>query len=232
MKLSPLSLVALGILAVGGVIAAMLGRVDIGILMGVVGLGILVGQTMRANRQQNDEASAITLGNEDQAKLSPLRRLKREIAEIVQSKVGDPTISVVGSEALRESERIYDQCAQLLLMRRELNKAFVGRSAAGRELENLERDLAAATSEAERAALESALAARKLESEHYAKADSAVERIEAGLRQAQAALSEMKARLATVSAGETGAATELEDTLSRLRTLGTSLDEAEEWLRS
>jgi len=232
MKMSPVSLLSLALIAAGGVISAMFGRFDIGVLLGVLAIGLLAIQTMAANRRQNDDPQTTDLGNEDQAKLSPLRRLKREIQEIVESKASDPTISVVGNEALRESERIYDQCAQLLLLRRELNKAFVGRSAASRELEHLERDLNAATSEAERAALESALAARKLESEHYAKADQAVERIEAGLRQAQAALSEMKARLATVSAGETGAGSELEDTLGRLRTLGTSLDEAEAWLRS
>lgn len=231
MKGNLLRFVSIGLVAAGVAIAAFI-RLDVGVLMGVLGVAGLAGQTIFGNRSASLAEADDNLSNEDHARLSPLRRLKREIYEIVEGKAGDPTVSVIGKEAMREADRIYDQCAQLLRVRRELNRAFVGRSSAERELRNLEEDLAAAKTEAEKSALASALEARRLEAAHYSEADQALERIEAGLRQAQAALSEMKARLATVSVGDTGASSELEETLGRLRTLGTSLDEAEEWLKT
>lgn len=222
---------ALGLVAAGVAVAAF-ARLDVGALMFVAGIGLLAGQTIVANRTQSQQENRHDLSNEDHARLAPLRRLRTEIREIVAAKAGDPSVTVVGAEAVHEAERIYEQCVHLLKARRELNRAFVGRSAATQELEKLERDLASATSDVERSALESALEARRLEASHYTTADQALERIDAGLRQAQAALSEMKARLATVSAGNTETSFELEETLGRLRTLGTSLDEAEAWLKN
>lgn len=224
-------LVSLGLIVAGAAVAV-LGRVDVGTLLGVLGFVGLAAQSIVGNRRSIETGARDDLTNEDHARLSPLRKLRKEIHAIVEAKRSDPTVAVVGSEAVQEADRIYDQCAQLLKVRRELNRAFGGRAAAERELQTLERDLASAATEVERSALASALEARKLEAAHYAHADNALERIEAGLRQAQAALSEMKARLATVSAGQLGSSNDLEETLGRLRTLGTSLDEAEAWLRS
>lgn len=226
-----LRLASIGLLAAGVAVAAFF-RLDLGVLMSVAGIGLLAGQTIVGNRKLTQEEDRHDLSNEDHARLSPLRRLRTEIRSIVEAKKGDPTVSVVGAEAAQEADRIYEQCVHLLKVRRELNRAFVGRSAATHETEKLERDLAAATSAEEQAALRSALEARRLEAAHYSTADQALERIDAGLRQAQAALSEMKARLATVSAADAETSTELEETLGRLRSLGTSLDEAEAWLKN
>jgi chromosome segregation ATPase len=160
--------------------------------------------------------------------------LRNDIVALVESKKSDVSIAVVGAEAATEADHILSQAANMLQLRRELLKASSGKIEAEKELRSLEGELAAAGSDAERKALQSALEARQAELSHYADADSANERIVAGLRQAEAALSEMKARLTTAAANGADAVEEegeLRETIGRLKSLGTSLDEAEAWLR-
>jgi phage shock protein A len=66
-----------------------------------------------------------------------------------------------------------------------------------------------------------------------ARAGDALERIELGLRQAEAALAEMRARLAAapLEAQTDAPGEDLRETVGRLKALGTSLEEAEEWLK-
>ena len=100
-------------------------------------------------------------------------------------------------------------------------------------MQELRADISNAQSDEERETLQSALEARQTEFSHYRNAQEAVDRIDSHLRQAEAALSEIKARLGTAAAGtaENAPATELQETIGRLKSLGTSLEESEEWLR-
>jgi hypothetical protein len=169
--------------------------------------------------------------NEDRSRLAPVRKLQAEIEKVVADNSSNVAVKVIGAEALTESNRIVDQCVRMLNLRAELSRATAGKSEAERGIAALEAQKAAATSDQERATLDSALAARRLEADHYAGASGTLERIDAGLAQAQAALSEMKSRLAMAAAGGSSAEDhegELADTISRLKTLGASLDEAEQ----
>jgi hypothetical protein len=106
---------------------------------------------------------------------------------------------------------------------------------AEQEVEDLTQRAESATSEAERQALEGAREARQLELGHYDKVTTTIAHIDSGVRQAEAALSEMKARLAVSSGSEKALSAgdeELRDTVGRLKSLSVSYAEAEQTLNS
>lgn len=107
---------------------------------------------------------------------------------------------------------------------------MAGRTLAQREVEKLETWQT--ESGEEDAAVKSALQARKLELEHYAAGEAAIATIDNGIRQAEAALSEMKARLevglSRQQAEWASTSDELRETIGRMKALGISYDEAEE----
>ena len=172
------------------------------------------------------------LSNEERAQLGPLRKLRKEIARIVEARNEEVSVSVVGAEAIQEADHILEQCAKLVRLRRELKRGLFSQAESSRQIQSLQSDLQTAGDD-QRATLESALQARRQEEAHYSDAGDALQRINASLRQAEAALSEMKARLATSSASAVGnePSRELEDTIGRLKSLGASLDEAEDFLK-
>lgn len=226
---TPLSLLSAAVVVVG----AVLGRFDVALLGVILLIGCVAFLAIKGGASERSNDVLEDLGNEERAQLAPLRKLRNEIAAIVEAKQADVSISVVGREALAEADRLLVQGAKLVQARRELKKVAGGKQKADREIAQLEADLGAAAAEGERAALASALEARKLEASHYGEADSVLERLDRGLRQAEATLSEIKARLATASAGAVGGehTSELDETLARLRSLGSSFDEAEQWLK-
>ncbi|MCX7800555.1 MAG: hypothetical protein N2109_09460 [Fimbriimonadales bacterium] len=169
---------------------------------------------------------------EDRATLRKLQRMRDDIASIVRPARGQPSaaIRVVGEEALAEADRIVRQVGSLLGAKRELRQLEQGRYEAEREASKLEERLAAA-SEAERPALEAALRARRDQAARYAEVSARVESIAASIDQAELALSEIKARLATAAtAAAPGEEDSLRETLGRVRALGRSLDEAKAWM--
>jgi hypothetical protein len=230
MKRVILNPLVLGLAAVAAAAAAF-GRFPIAALALVCAVGVAVIGAMKAAQAGRAEDEFEDLPNEDRARLAPLRKLRREIRAIVEGRKDDVSIAVVGAEADAEAGHILTQCARMVQLRRELRKNLSG-SDSEQEIATLEQELSESQSDAERAALQAAISARRTEADHYRKASDALERIDASLRQAEASLSEMKARLATSLAdADESPRTELLDTIGRMRALGTSLDEAEEWLK-
>jgi chromosome segregation ATPase len=226
---------ALPLVVMFGLVAAgaILGRVELA-LLGILGaIGALAAISMRAAQERHAEQELESVHPQDRALLAPLRKLRREIRAIVEAQKGNVAVAVIGAEAEAEADRIIRQSAELLRLRRELRKANTAASAAAREIDELKKEAGAAVSEAEAEALRSALAARELEQAHLARAGDALERIELGLRQAEAALAEMRARLAAapLEAQTDAPGEDLRETVGRLKALGTSLEEAEEWLK-
>jgi hypothetical protein len=165
---------------------------------------------------------------------SPVRRLTEEIEELA-GKQDSVTARVVGTEAAQEAKRIREQCARALIARTSLVRASRGEAMANLEIQKLDSQVAAATNESEKAALQGAKEARQMELAHYTRAREALERIDGGVRQAVAVLSEMKTRLAVGSGSEKLEAAgedDLRETIGRLKTLSVSYDEAEQALRS
>lgn len=226
---NPFSLISAAVVVAG----AVLGRLDVALLGVILLVGSMAYLAIKGGGAERSDDVLEDLGNEERAQLAPLRKLRNEIATIVQEKQADVSVAVVGKEALSEADRLLMQGAKLVQARRELRKVAGGKQRADREIAQLEADLGAATADGEKAALASALEARKLEASHYGDADKVLERLDRGLRLAEATLSEIKARLATASAGAASGehTSELDETLARLRSLGSSFDEAEQWLK-
>lgn len=170
---------------------------------------------------------------ENRARIAPIRKLMADIQALVDQHGDDPAIGVIGREAAADSNRVFEQCVRMLAARDALIRASGSRVETDREIARLE-SLASTASDVERPSLETALAARQKERKHHERARDAVDRIDAQMRQAEAVLSELKTRLTL--AASTAAAPDFEheglsDTLSRLKSLGDSLDEAVEVLQ-
>ena len=219
--------------AAAALVAALFSQWPVAALAFIVAIGNLAILSIRETSAKRSEFELEDLSNEDRTLIAPIRRLRNEIAALVDANKQNVSISVVGAEALSEADHILRQTAKTLVLRRQLRKSVAGRSQTERELDALREDIDNATSEDEKATLQSALEARESESSHYENAAEAIAHIDSHLRQAEAALSEMKARLATAAAGtaEAAPASELEETIGRLKSLGNSLEESEAWLK-
>jgi hypothetical protein len=219
-------------------IAAILAILHQGVLaaiVGLLGILVLVGITMRVTADARQIDYTEDMDAESRTLFAPVRRLTNEIEELV-AKHGDSAIMrVVGNEAIEESRRIRDQVAKALSVRDDLRKAARDRSTASMQITSLQAQIATEQNLATKESLQGALEARKLELSHYDEVDKAVAGIDSGVKQAQAALSEMKARLSVKASNEKAALAtdddELRETIGRMKTLSISYDEAEQLLQ-
>ncbi len=214
------------------IVTGLLGQWPFAALCAVAAVAMVAIVSMKAAGTRREETGS-DLHPSDYARLAPLRKHRNAIQELVEAKKNDTSIAIIGAEALAEADHILQQAAKLVQMRRELLRAAGGRTEAQSDLTNLDREIGQAQTEEERSALEAAKAARELEVSHYDRAEGTRERVESSLRQAEAAMAEMKARLTTAAAGADNPAEtdELRETVGRLKSLGTSFDEAEAWLK-
>ncbi len=193
----------------------------------------LLWATIWVVRTTRDALGLDALSPQDRSFLVPIRRLVEQIDAVVDANKASPAIAVVGAEAREESRHLFGQCVRLVELRGRLRKALRDDGGVA-DTEALERRRDAAATPSERSALDAALDARSLEAGHYAKMREAMASAEAGIVQAQSALSEIKARLA-VSSGEEAlgkaGGDELRESLGRMRALGKSFEEAEAFLR-
>lgn len=206
-------------------------------ILAVVGLGGLVfsGLMWSAHRARSLRVASSfdEISPNDRVYLRPIRRLRDEIESLVVENAKSPAIKVIGSEAVQEANGILNHSIQLLKTRATLRKVLSQKGDPYSEINSLQAQIAEAATGEERETLQLALDARKLELSHYGEIEEIVERVDGSITQAQAALSEMKARIAVAAAGEQGAesSSEIEDTITRLRSLTKSFDEVEELMK-
>lgn len=190
---------------------------------------------LRSTRKLRDaDAETEALRPESRTLLRPIRRLHEEIAALVDGAAKGSSVSMLGQEIVSESKRILDQAGRSLSVRDELVRAGKERYTAEKEVAELEVKLSSAATVAEHEALEGALTARRIELNHYSQIETTVTQIDGSLRQAEAALSEMKARLLVNATGERAAAgsdADLRETIGRVKALSISVDEAEQMLK-
>lgn len=167
---------------------------------------------------------------ESQALLRPIRRLARDMHELVE-RSSDGTVAAVGKDVLTEADRVVVQSAVSLSVRDELKRLLRGKYEAEKEIARVKDSITSAKSDDERKALEATSAARETEISHYAEIEAVISKIDTDLRQAEAALAEMKARLslfATEGARAESSSDQLRESLLRVRAVTLSVDEAEE----
>ena len=182
------------------------------VTLGFVG-ALLVGFL---NRRAHPAAESIDeLDVEARAAMNRVHRLSRELAEAIDgnAKAG---LANLGAEIATWNQDLVSEAQTALRSRSRLRRALRGRAAALHELELLKTKLTAATSDAERDSLKTAISARDSEVNEYKPAEQMILQIDAGLEQTQAALSALKARV--TAKPSTGS--ELDALRARLREAG------------
>lgn len=203
------------------------------ILGALIWIGTVAVASM-AGHKRPDLPHAAEMSPESRMLLRPLLESRDELAQVVSQNSDMPTVKVIGAEALQEAEAIVRHATNLVGIRMQLKKTLRGKSEAEVEKRSLEAKRDRATSDTERAALETAIAASVQEIGHYRGVEDAIAKVDGKLTEAQAALSELKARIAV---GAAGARTdsldeeELSSMVGRLRSLSKSFDEAESTLQ-
>lgn len=222
---------------IGAVLVAVLGAVlsnpamvVLGLLVAVASVGLLAARGAQATRAADLGEG---LSNEGRTRLQPVRRLVGEIDRIVQENAQSATVQIMGAEARAESQRLYDQVAKSLAQRDGLERSLHPRYEAQKALEAARARRESATG-AEADSLDQAIAARTQELAQYDKAQAALQQIDVGVAQAEAALAEMKAKLAVSATGDqiaTSNESDLRDSLSRMKSLSAGYDEADQVIR-
>ena len=151
-------------------------------------------------------------------------------AALVEAHKDSTTIRVIGAEALEESGALLQQAVKMVASAEAVRRALQGKASAENDIVDLENRVETAATDQERETLQHGIEARKLEVERYAALDLQLSEIHAGLRQAEAALAEVKARLILVASKpeevQAGDA-ELRERLGRLHALSDSLGESD-----
>lgn len=197
----------------------------------IVGVLIVAVVTMKQAQASREADPAEDLSPESRTLLRPLKKIYQEMQDAADGK--SETLSpYIAVEALNESKQLLDQSAAALKLRDRLLKESRQGYNAQKGAEDLQARLSAASSDDERASLESALTARQQEIGHYKTLEEGIAKIESSVKQAEATMAEMRAKL--VSSGAAGMVTDgndpLRETVGRMRSLSTSLTEAQEML--
>ncbi len=220
---------------VAGIVFFVIGNFALGGLALTLSVALLVLKTMRETASRMADDPREEMDAESRSLFSPIRRLTNEIEEVVTRNDDSTVMKVVGKEALDEATRIHDQVAKALAVRDDLKRSLRERNVSRAETEKLLAKAEAEQDPSVKATLLSAVEARKMEQSHYTVVEDTIAKIDSSVAQAEAALSEMKARLATKASGEKALSAtdneELRDTISRMKTLSISYDEAEQLLR-
>lgn len=212
-------------------LGAVLGQSAIVILGLVIGILAVAITAMRSTRAERLDDPSEDLGAESRILLRPLKKLYQEMQEAAEGK-SESISPYIAQEALQESKQLLDQSAAALQLRDRLLKESRSGYTAQKSADELQARLASVTDEDERTSLQSALDARKQELGHYQTLEQGIAKIESSVKQAEAAMAEMRAKL--ISSGAAGLAQQgsdpLRETVGRMRALSTSLTEAQEML--
>lgn len=195
----------------------------------VVGIGLAAVQTMRRTRTSYADLPTEGLSLEAQARLRPLLAARKQIGEIAERNAGHPAIKVIGAEALQEADELIANAAGLLKARFELTRS--SQVDDPDQIERLRARREAATDILERDRLDAAIALAERTADHGMKVETALQRIDAQLDEARAGLEQLRAELTASLTEDLDSNTTLRDTLGRLQSLGTSLQEARELLQ-
>jgi chromosome segregation ATPase len=209
----------------------------LGVLVaGIVTLGALVFLFALAGRKAAENAPHPSeMDSTGRKLLSSIETLRASLADLAANLRNVPELRGLLEEIDRASGHAGEQAARLLRARSALQQTLRGRATALQQLGSLERQLAAETDPGAMASLKSALEARQVEVAGYRNVEDKIRGIEAKLREAEAGLAELNARLVTATAqraGDADPSDELGGLAQRLRTLGTTLEEATQLLES
>lgn len=216
------------ILAIVGIVVGQVALVVLGIVLAIFVWGLKAMSTTQANVDDSIDH----LSPESRILIRPLKRIYSEMQEATKGKA-ESISPYLAEQALAESKRLLDQSVAALLLRDKLVREGRGRYEANKSVDDLQARLDSSTTEDEKASLKSALDARHQEIAHYDSLQPGIAKIESSVKQAEAAMAEMRARM--ISSSSSGLAEQgsdpLRDAVGRMQALSSSLTEAQEMLR-
>jgi hypothetical protein len=218
------------ILALAAIVASALVNPALALLAAVVWTGLLLAASASRMRKVRASDPAEDLRPESRTLLRPVRKLAEDLRTLVDRHPEASSIRVLGKEAIEEADRIVAQTARNLEMRERLRASLAGRHEAERDVQALGRKAEESDSPQEKLSLLSALEARRFELEQYGKVEEGIRRIDSSIRQAEAALAELKARLGAASGAEAvqlRPEDDLRESLARVKSLSVSVEETE-----
>lgn len=186
-----------------------------------------------AKQAQNRSPHPSDMNPESRLLLRPLKDLQEELITIVRQNSDVVTVRVVGGEAIAEANNLVERATKLVETRAHIKRTLRGKGEAQVRLRQLEAQLERSANDAERESLSGAIDATNKEIQQYSELDSALERIDIHLRDAEASMREIKTRISIGAAGdrmEAGEEGDMRELVGRLRSLGSSIQEAEEML--
>lgn len=209
-----------------GVLAAIQPWIAVGAI--VLGLAIAAFSSMGKVRKQYENDPTEGLSLDAAARIRPLMLAQRKLNDIAERNPNHPAIKVIGKEAVLEADDVIAKAAGLLKARSELLRA--GSADQSARIEQLRAQIEATTDLPEKDRLEAALDLAESAKDHDEARNDALAHIDAQLEEARGTLEEMQAELGAALTEDLGAQDELRETLGRLKSLGTSLEEAKDLL--
>lgn len=202
------------------------------VILGVAVAVFVLGVRAMSMTQAKVDNSIDQLSPESRILVRPLKRIYLELEESQKGK-SEQISPYLAEEALSESKRLLDHSVEALLLRDKLVREGRGRYEANKSVNDLQTRLDSSVSEEEKASLQSALEARRQELTHYDTLLPGIAQIESSVKQAEAAMAEMRARMISSSAsGLAATGTDpLREAVGRMQALSSSLTEAQEMLR-
>ncbi|HWA82946.1 MAG TPA: hypothetical protein VG820_05915 [Fimbriimonadaceae bacterium] len=218
--------VACFLIAVAGAIFRNLPMAVLGLLCGGASMGLLSARKGLPGAASTADA----LGPEARSLLHPVEKLTGDIGRIRDENGSSQAVQVLGGETLQEANEFLSKAGQALMARERGKRLLRERDAVEKELSTARMRLEFA-SERERRSLEETIRARTADAERLAEIGRGMKAVEIGLSEAEAALAEVKARLAAMAVGERLADSPregLRETIGRLRSIASTFPAAEE----
>jgi hypothetical protein len=221
--LGPAQIIAI-LIAIAGLVVRQPAVAALGVVLwvGAVAVSSMRNSSLRQSGHESQQGRSL---------LQPIQKLHDEIAKLVSDNKQHATVSVIGNDALKESAELLRRASAFAALLHESRSAPKSMADAKRELEALERRLTASGDASQRESLALAVQARQEEVEHYERLIRTIEGAKQRLKDAEAALSAIKAQLAAAAVGGSTDGLDTEDLggmVGRLKSLSASIEEVDE----
>lgn len=215
---------------------ASLAVVVVGLVLGqpavaVIGAALWIGSVAIQSIKRDGARHVSELSPTGRHRLSRLTALREQISAILAEHGTNPTIKVIGGEALVEADSLIGRTGTIIASMDELLKIAKDRRESEAELARLQSKLESATSLPEKDSLRLAIDVRQTEIAHYTDAERGVERAKSMLDEAETALVAIKSQLMAAAVGQGQDDLDPDDLrgmVGRLKSLSSSLEEVEQ----
>lgn len=218
-----------------GAVLLVFSQFAIGALLIVGGVGLIALESMKKAQQSRPDAIEDDVSPADRHLLAPIRKQLAKIDEITRANADNSGIKVIGGEALREGNSIYQQCVTLVIEKANARKNRAQMDQVLRDKQDAQNKLALALTQDEKDLYETALGSYTEQEQLLGDRAKRFEAIDAQLAQAEAALKLIVTQLSSMAQkgmSEESQSEDLRESLSRLQALGQSLGETGEFLEN